>query len=229
MFILPACSSTLPASTTAHDCKWKDEMSDAAYCPGSLSQYGSFCGDVGKVMTEPQAAAPVVGWQTAKDPGTEPLACWEWAGSAQRAYVNFDFSTLKGAFVISAKLAWDFHTDIYEDGGIAGAPLGSYKAPDTTVCYGVLYAATTYWSDNAFETQGDWYKKWPWPTSIPSGQDHAYVTDPVRFTVSQDLPPSGFFFTPVRDDLPNWTSQRCLTTLNNLRLEVIFIPALFHL
>jgi hypothetical protein len=215
---LPACGPVvINASETAQDCAWSAGTS--GWCFG-LSQWGHTCGSpAGKGITggevlNLEGASPLVGWEARWDPGTKPAACKEWLSTASRAYVNFDiFPTLQGKAIIAANLKWSLSSK-YKQPGIAS------NVGHLTACYAALFEATGPWV--SFNTPGDFQSDWTWETVEPTGEGGLDVTHVIRRWAKGDQPYFGFFFTSVREDLPYGFNALCETTLDSLRLEVIF-------
>jgi len=218
---LPGCGThlvlhTIPASETAQDCKSKSYTSDSWYCSGNLESFGLACQTTifGKAapnnkLTDLQKASPIVGWESHHDAGTSPAPCPESVSGASRAYVNFAiFPTLTGKAdrIVSAQLKW--------------SPESKHWAEPYTPkeCYGKLFEATSGWK--SFATSGDFVTDWEPPSpagSVPSVD----VSNIIRRWAKGDQQYFGFFFTSFGEKPISGIEDWCLTTLKDLRLEVI--------
>jgi hypothetical protein len=207
---LAACGpNTFDATETAEAIKSDYGMSDAWYCAGNLEGFGKPSG-----VTDLKLAPPTVGWAQYYKPGTDPFPCWEYLSIAQRAFVNFDiFPTLNGKAIISAFLKWYPSSDIWTQG------IADPKAGVFAVCYFGVFEATAKWE--SFDTPGELITWWAWPT-WPSDANVIEVRNIIQKWVDSGQFYFGFYFTSVHEDLPHGSNSRCLTTLNNLRLEVVY-------
>jgi hypothetical protein len=210
---------TIPASETAQDCKSKSYTSDNFWCAGNLVTFGQACKTTifnkpapPNKVTDLQKASPIVGWESHHDPGSPGFPCPESVSGASRAYVNFAiFPTLTGKAdrIVSAQLKW--------------SPSSKHWAePNTTFkeCYSRAFEATGAWQ--SFATPGEWIAEWelPEPTDfVPTPS--LDVSNIIRRWAKGDQQYFGFFFTSFGEKPVSGIDDWCLTTLNDLRLEVM--------
>lgn len=212
-------------SRVAQDCKSDGDHSGKVWCV-DINMYGEACETSdGGVIPEgklvdlwvdnskgPHWMSPVVGFDHAWDPGTDPFPCWKYANSVTRAYVNFNLNTAvpKIEKVVTAKLTWDPSTKR------TGSKQPSNQPPH---CLKKLYEATGPWKSHA--TPGNLITD---QLDQPSVATSILITQVVQKWVAAGGNQFGLFFTATDESMSNEKENNfCETTLNSLQLEVTYL------
>ncbi|MHB1184893.1 MAG: hypothetical protein ACYDIB_14265 [Desulfobulbia bacterium] len=187
----------LPTSKSGH--ATMPESPIGIPCPGAcFATMGTGC-----TVQLPADDSTIVGFSHNYDHGTEPCRCWEYANCAYRGYVGFNLSALQGKGIGSANLKWDSSTQkSYGD-----------TASNEGTCVAKVFIALEPWQQN-ITTQGEDLNV-DWPTG------NINVSSTVRDWMSGARPNYGFFFVGPDENLNVKNNDKCLTIMENLRLEVL--------
>jgi hypothetical protein len=184
--------------------KKADEATTACLITACFHSHGTSC--------DPQLTADdstIVGYSHTYDPGTQPCPCWWYVNCAYRGYVGFNASTLPQTGIVSATLKWDPSTVLWI--GDTAAATGN--------CIYKIYRATEQWQTGRV-TAGEEIS-WEFTGEANSKPGEINVSQTVRGWLNGTQPNYGFFFVGPNENVDERNNNRCLTTMINLRLEVI--------
>lgn len=188
-----------------------DDAGDFPDGPGGLP-CPSACFYTHGTSCAPPAGEPdstLVGFSHRYDAGTEPCRCWWYVNCAYRGYVGFDISSLPDdAGLVSAILRW--------------VPTNERSAGSTATnvgnCISRAYRATEPWNTDG-PTAGE-ALNYTLPAIDQPAPSELDVSTLVRGWHTGALPNLGFFFTGPNEDVTGKDNDRCLTSLDRLRLAV---------
>jgi hypothetical protein len=151
----------------------------------------------------------IVGYSHSHDGGTWPCPCWWYVNCAYRGYVGFNVSQLKQTGIVSATLKWDPITQR----GVGGT------ATNVGNCIAKVYVATEAWQKE--RTVAGEEIPWVFTGEADPKPGDLNVSQTVRGWLNGTQANYGFFFVGPNEDVNEKNNNRCLTTMNNLRLEAI--------
>ena len=193
------------------DCTTRDHMSNETWCTG-LHPYGKACeGPEGpitansiKKLSSP-SVGPISGWSDRYNKGTPPFACPWWVSGFSRAYVKFDVKQVVTSGTIEgieyAALSWKTKR---------------LQGKQSNACSKYLYEVTGMWDRGKSPA-----------ILLASNLDTAAVNGGYFGAVKQAAKwfanPAqnwGFVIEPSRNFTEQYSSSKCLESLEDLKLTV---------
>ena len=141
------------------------------------------------------------------DEGT--CTCWWYLNCAYRGYVGFNVSQFKKTGIISATLKWDPSTQ--RSVGDTATTIGN--------CIAKVYVAAEPWQKE--RTISGEEIPWAFTGENDPKPGEINVSQTVRTWLNDNQSNYGFFFVGPNEDVSKKNNNICLTTMNNLRLEVL--------
>jgi hypothetical protein len=147
-----------------------------------------------------------VGYDREYKQGTAPIPCWGWVSCASRAFVRFDLSSVPSADILTANLQWSPDTQ-KQQGGVAS---------NDGTCIKQIFVAEQAWGP--FGVPG---KSLDLNISPGSLSTSALVGDVVAKWKKGEIQNFGFFFVGPDENLPGKSTDKCLTEISKVKLEVV--------